>query len=523
MKNKLNHTNTEKDFNFIIPLLEKSFPFYFIIDKYLNIIKTGRSIQKFIPVKTNFKKVFTFFRPSLINIEYKFNSILRIVDVLCILKIKHNNDFLKLKGTFRLLDNNKLIFLGSPWITTEEELDFHGLLIDDFDVTDNVIDMIMVNKINGNYIEDVKKLNKSNSESFEIIEDKNALIEKFFDLSLDFICLANTEGYFLKVNKTFTRVLGYDEKTLLKNKFLDFVHPDDLESTLNEVKKLSSGVLTYNFENRYRKSDGSYIILNWNTSPDPSTGMLYAIARDMTLFYKEKNIEIENVKLKSQELISSALIKRVLPETLAERMLKGEKIISDYYPQATIMFIDICRFSILIEEMPASTILLLMKNIFSRIDGILKKYNCEKIKTIGDGYLAISGAPVFSENHAEQIINAAFEILEPFELPQDITEYFPENTELNFRIGIHTGPVVGCVLPGDRMHWDIFSKAVIVASRMEQQSLAGHIHVSADLVKHIKNRIALNQSDLKINFERRGEIEIKNIGKIHTYFINKVI
>jgi class 3 adenylate cyclase len=187
------------------------------------------------------------------------------------------------------------------------------------------------------------------------------------------------------------------------------------------------------------------------------------------------------------------------------------------------MFIDICRFSILIEEMPASTILVLMKNIFSRIDGILKKYNCEKIKTIGDGYLAISGAPVFSENHAEQIINAAFEILEPFELPQDITEYFPENTGLDFRIGIHTGPVVGCVLPGDRMHWDIFSKAVIVASRMEQQSLAGHIHVSADLVNHIKNRIALNQSELKINFERRGEIEIKNIGKIHTYFINKVI
>jgi PAS domain S-box-containing protein len=522
MKNTISKLESLSSINHLGDLFEKSFPFYFIIDEDLKILLAGRSMKKFISANDQFEDAFFFLRPTFINIKYEFSSFHAIVDQLVILTLKNKIDF-KLRGTFRLLNKNKIIFLGSPWITTEHELDLYGLNVDDFDISDCIIDMIMLSKPNQNYIEELKKLSVRLFESNKLVEERNLQIENFFDLSFDFMCIANTNGYFIKVNKTFINGLGYDESDLLKNKFLEFIHPDDSERTLNEIKKLSLGEVTINFENRYRKNNGDYLVLNWNVTPDISTGLLYATARDMTLFYQEQKVEIENVRLKSQELTSEALIKRVLPEVLAERMMNGEYSISDYYPQTSILFADICKFSLLIEEMPASTILDLMEIVFSKFDRIINKYGCEKIKTIGDGYLAISGAPIFNENHAEKILMAAIEMLEPIELPKEIIDYFPGDVEFSVRIGIHTGAVVGCVLPGDRMHWDIFSKAVNIAARMEEKSLPGRIHVSAEFVKHIKNRIALKKVDLKLDFERRGEMEIKNLGKIHTYFINKAI
>lgn len=93
---------------------------------------------------------------------------------------------------------------------------------------------------------------------------------------------------FNKVNPAFTTVLGYSKEELEGMPFLDFVHLDDLATTYHEIAKLSKGELTISFENRYRCKNGEYIILSWNTSPDPITGNLYCIARDMTLEYDQK-------------------------------------------------------------------------------------------------------------------------------------------------------------------------------------------------------------------------------------------
>ncbi|EIA07816.1 PAS domain S-box protein [Flavobacterium frigoris] len=117
--------------------------------------------------------------------------------------------------------------------------------------------------------------------------------QNFIELSKDLVCIANVSGLFHKVNPAFTAVLGYSKEELEGSAFVDFVHPDDLEDTYKEVEKLSLGHKTISFENRYRCKNGEYIVLSWNTSPDPATGNLYCIARDMTVEKQRENEILE--------------------------------------------------------------------------------------------------------------------------------------------------------------------------------------------------------------------------------------
>lgn len=114
----------------------------------------------------------------------------------------------------------------------------------------------------------------------QIVEEREA----FFNLSLDMLCIATTSGQFHKVNHAFEQALGYAPGELLTYKFFDLVHPDDLERTQQEVNKLSEGIDTVSFDNRYQHKSGEYRWLNWTTpAPIPGSSFLYAVARDMTL------------------------------------------------------------------------------------------------------------------------------------------------------------------------------------------------------------------------------------------------
>lgn len=106
-------------------------------------------------------------------------------------------------------------------------------------------------------------------------------IDKIFQLSLDLICIAGADGYFKKINPAFTNVLGYSEKELLETPFIEFIHPDDRERTLQEVETQLKGSPTIYFENRYLHKDGSVRWLAWNAHAADG-GLLYAIARDVT-------------------------------------------------------------------------------------------------------------------------------------------------------------------------------------------------------------------------------------------------
>ena len=112
--------------------------------------------------------------------------------------------------------------------------------------------------------------------------------EKLFEISNDLISVSGTDGYLKKINPAFTKLLGWDKEILLGEPFISLVHPDDLEKTKNEISRLMSDGHPVHFTNRIRAKNGEYKILQWAGTPEPATGNIFSIARDIT---NEKNIE----------------------------------------------------------------------------------------------------------------------------------------------------------------------------------------------------------------------------------------
>ena len=214
------------------------------------------------------------------------------------------------------------------------------------------------------------------------------------------------------------------------------------------------------------------------------------------------------------------ILYRVLPAQIAERIAEGEEHIADYFPTVSILFADIEGFTPMSADMPAYIVVKFLKHVFSEFDHIMKKHGCEKIKTIGDGYMAVAGAPTECVDHAERITLAAKDMLKPIELPDDVKTFIPYGKKFSIRIGLHTGSVVGGVVGEDRFVYDIYSDAVNTAARMESHGESGKIHVSSDFMRHLLNRFAQTKNTSHgIIFENRGEMEIKGKGKMTTYFI----
>ncbi|MEI7422184.1 MAG: PAS domain S-box protein [Prolixibacteraceae bacterium] len=146
-----------------------------------------------------------------------------------------------------------------------------------------------------------KELAEEIKERISIQEElitKSKELESFFNVALDLLCIANTSGQFIKVNKAWESILGYSAEELMNSFFLDFVHPDDKEETLNVMKQLSEQNPVINFVNRYRTKDGSYRFIEWHSAP--SGDMIYAAARDITERKRKEDFELELLHLSMQ-------------------------------------------------------------------------------------------------------------------------------------------------------------------------------------------------------------------------------
>jgi PAS domain S-box-containing protein len=495
------------------------FPFGFAIDVHLNITARGKSLAMLPSGNCAFNMYFDIVKPD-IGSKSDFPSILKYAGEHVVLKTKNTPARFELGGTFITDDAQGFLFIGNPLVNSARELFDYRLYDSDFGLLDRSRDFIRRIDANEHSVEELQKQNASLSQKVNQMEAKDRQLNNFFNLSLDFMCLANTEGYFTKVNPTFCSVLGYTEKELLENSFLSFVHPEDLPSTIKVIERLSQGELTVNFENRYRKADGSYIVMSWNTTPDPSTGVLYATARDMTehnlVIEREKELILEKARAEQ----NSRMLEKLLPTLIVRRFQSGENEIADYYPQVSILFADIVDFSSIVKFMPAMVVRKFLTTVFEHFDNIVRRHGCEKIKTIGDGYLAIAGAPETCENHSERLTAAALEMIKPFELSDEIAEYLAQEKFLTFRIGMHVGAIVGGVLGNSRpMSYDIWGDSVNVASRMQSTGEPGKIHVTSDFAMHLKNRCSQSDDCRGFRFVKRGNIEVKHMGKIFTYFI----
>ena len=172
-------------------------------------------------------------------------------------------DLGKRPENYRLNENENIRRDGSRvWISWANKpfYDDHG----------NLLDILCV----GQDISEQKALEHALRESSE-------QLERYFDLSLDLLCIATTDGEFVKINPQWQRVLGYSHEELVGRKFLELVHPEDVTATLSAMAILDDNKNVENFQNRYRCKDGSYRWLEWR-SRSPGQGLVYAVARDIT-------------------------------------------------------------------------------------------------------------------------------------------------------------------------------------------------------------------------------------------------
>ncbi len=234
---------------------------------------------------------------------------------------------------------------------------------------------------------------------------------------------------------------------------------------------------------------------------------------------QEKSVAVERARTKAMDDI----LANMLPKNITERLISGEKRIADVHPNVTVLFIDIVGFTQLSATLPAIELVELLDTVFKRFDVICQKHGLEKIKTIGDAYMAVCGAPVEVNDHALRSSLAALEMLEEV----DYTGQFSLPVRLEYRIGLHTGSVVAGILGENKYTYDLWGDAVNMASRMESQGESNKIHVSADFMNAVIDQRShagldetLLRSSTRFHFEDRGLLDIKGKGVMSTYFLH---
>jgi len=203
--------------------------------------------------------------------------------------------------------------------------------------------------------------------------------------------------------------------------------------------------------------------------------------------------------------MSERLLLNILPYPIAQRLKQEPEMIADEFSEVTIMFADIVNFTPLSQQITPKSLVSILSEIFSTIDTIADKHGLEKIKTIGDAYMAVAGLPKHREDHAEAVAEMTLEMLENLEK----LEVWREN-DLAFRIGVNTGPVVAGVIGKKKFIYDLWGDAVNTASRMESHGKPGEIQVTRATYEKLKHKYIL---------ESRGVITVKGKGEMETYLL----
>lgn len=202
---------------------------------------------------------------------------------------------------------------------------------------------------------------------------------------------------------------------------------------------------------------------------------------------------------------SEDLLLNILPAEVAQELKNQGNSPARKYDKVSILFTDFVNFTTSTESMSPDDLVKELDVCFSAFDKIMEKHGLEKIKTIGDAYLAVSGLPVFCPDHALKCCKAALEIRE------FIKNNFENGGKFQVRIGVHSGPVIAGIVGLKKYAYDIWGDTVNFAARMEQNSLPGQITISEETYQLVSEQIDVTP---------RGELELKNKGKHKAYFLN---
>ena len=219
----------------------------------------------------------------------------------------------------------------------------------------------------------------------------------------------------------------------------------------------------------------------------------------------EKALHVYSERLEEAEKETWRLLLNVLPESVATKLKSSTGIIAESFPNVSVLFADIVGFTELSSQHKPEELVKILNEIFSAFDALVEQHALEKIKTIGDAYMVVGGAPTPRSDHAQAIVDLALGMLKA------VAHYNEKNkTAFAIRVGVNSGPVVAGVIGTKKFSYDLWGDTVNVASRMESHGLTNEIQVSESTHELLRDQYV---------FEDRGEIKIKGKQLMKTFLL----
>jgi adenylate cyclase len=288
-----------------------------------------------------------------------------------------------------------------------------------------------------------------------------------------------------------------------KNKLFQFeVEKEQLQDSLNYEGKLLNMKLEHT--EAAAKSDKQRTLIIYS-----SIGILLLAGG---LFARLRHIKKSKSIIEKEKKRSDELLLNILPAEIAQELKDNGKVGSKRIESVTVIFTDFKGFTAMSELVGPKELVEDLDTCFSEFDRIMEKYGIEKIKTIGDAYMAAGGLPLPDEQHAENVTKAAFEMRDFVEAgkAQKIKDSLPF---FEIRIGVHTGPVVAGIVGVKKFQYDIWGDTVNTASRMESSGAVGMVNISQTTYTLLKN-------NPEFSFESRGKVAAKGKGELDMYFVS---
>lgn len=237
------------------------------------------------------------------------------------------------------------------------------------------------------------------------------------------------------------------------------------------------------------------------------TQSLKAAEDEISMYTKslEAKVNERTTELRIRNEENERLLLNILPSSIAERLKRGERIIADACSETTILFADIVGFTNLSTRVSAGELVSLLSDLFSEFDELARQYGVEKIKTIGDAYMAVAGLPESRPDHALAAMHVAERMLQVCQQRKD-----KNGNALQLRIGINSGPVIAGVIGTHKFAYDLWGDTVNTASRMESHGRPGRIQVTEATYALLRDQY---------EFESCGEQQIKGKGVMATYLL----
>lgn len=231
---------------------------------------------------------------------------------------------------------------------------------------------------------------------------------------------------------------------------------------------------------------------------------LVTICMGFCLFYHSAVTQAKTA-LSNEYNRSERLLHNILPPPIANRLKNNEETIADGFPVCSVLFADIIGFTVMSQQLSPERLVGMLNDIFSSFDKLADNHGLEKIKTIGDSYMVVSGVPYQDGGHAQKIADFALD------MRQFMIGYRKnKGMDIGIRIGVHSGPAVAGVIGKNKFIYDIWGDTVNTAARMETHGHAGEIHVS-NLTKELLGSA--------YHFDDAGESEIKGKGLMRTWLL----